>query len=173
MELTLKQARNLEKELRSKGLNKQVIKVRAYDPVIAEQDLRNGVVDLRDQINDVMQLNDIRFDIKNSINEKNMECGVSKLLNDQDAWFQCASILNVLGEADSVERQVTAIKNNLSQTAMVSTFTEDLSEEVNDIKAEISASLSGIRDKLNELNNTVKIELSAEDVGFLKLKGIL
>lgn len=173
MELTLKQARILEKELQSNVIKNQVIKVRAYDHTIAEEDLRNGVSNLRDNINDVITLNDIRFDIKHSINQKNMECGVSKLLNDRDALFQCSSALSVLGKADSVERQISVIKGNPTKTAMVSTFTEELDKDVTLIKMEATESLNEIKNKLNELNNTVKITLSAEDVDFLEHKGIL
>lgn len=173
MEFTLRQARNLESRLRNLSVNDQIIEVRAYDSAVALADILEGVDALSLEIDRKLELNEIRHEIKNLINVKNMECGVSQLLNQRDCLYAKRDILRTLGHSDSVERQVVHISSNPKPYRMASVYTEELEESVDVDLSTIEEELESISSKLNDKNNSETIELSNEDVELLTDNGIL
>lgn len=173
MELTLRQARNLESRLRNLAIDNQVIEIRAYDSAVARTDIEAGVSALDKEVDDKLELNDIRHDIKNLINITNMSCGVSELLNGRDLLYARRDILNTLGSSDDVDRQVNHIGNSSMATRMASVYTGELEEWVEQDLSDIDNQLNEISRKLNELNNSVTIKLDDPDVECLKESKVL
>lgn len=164
MEFTLRQARNLESRLRNLSIDNQIIEIRAYDSEVARTDIEEGVKALDSEIDNKLELNDIRHHIKNEINVKNMECGVSTLLNVRDLLYAKRDILNTLGTSDSVERQVEHISGSPKASRQASVYTEELESGVELDLSDIDAQLNDISRQLNDLNNSVTISLSDGDI---------
>lgn len=173
MELTLRQARNLEIRLRNLSIDNQIIEVRAYDSAVARADILEGVEDLGSEINSKLELNDVRHEIKRLINVKNMECGVSDLLNQRDCLYSKRDILNTLGPSDNVERQISHIRSSPKPRRMVSVYNEELEDSVEQDLADIDHELNEISRELNDKNVTLTIKMSEEDVAILKENGVL
>lgn len=173
MEFTLRQARNLESRLRNLSIENQIVDIRAYDSEVARTDIEEGVKALDAEIDVKLELNEIRHHIKNEINIKNMECGVSFLLNSRDLLYSKRDILNTLSTSDDVDRQVEHISKSPKASRKASVYTKLLEEGVALDLADIDAQLNEISKTLNELNNSVVISLSDEDTETLKGQGLL
>ena len=174
MEFTLRQARNLESRLRNLAIDNQIIEIRSYDSEVARQDIEAGVERLDYEIETKIALNEIRHTIKNLINQVNMDCGVSSLLNKRDELYAKRDILNTLGSSDTVERQLEHISNSAMKPArIVCVYTEEIEDGVDRDLADIDHNLNEISRELNELNNSRVITLCDEDVEELKAFGVL
>ena len=173
MELTLKQARTLEASLRDLPVGNTTVTVRAYDTEVAHADIQAGIANLDNSLSDAIILNEIRHNIKHMINVANMECGVSGLLNYRDELYSKRELLNKLGKHVTVVRQLDFIRENPSESRLVCVYTEGNKEEVDVDHVGIQNELQGVYGEINDLNNSVTVTLSEEDVDFLKLKGKL
>ena len=173
MDFTLRQARNLENRLRNISIDGQVIEVRAYDSEVSRSDIEAGVKKLDEAIDNSLEINEIRHEIKNNINMANMECGVSSLLNTRDMLYAKRDILNTLGQSDDVERQISHISNSPKAVRMACVYTEGMEDQVSEDLADIDHQLNEISKELHTLNNSVTVTLSEDDVELLKEHGYL
>ena len=173
MKFTLRQARNLEIRLRNLEITQHTVQVRAYDGEVAEQDLRKGYADLQQEIYLKIDISDIRHCVKSFINVANMECGVSTLLNQRDSIYARLSLIGNINSSDTIERQLEYMDANPAPTRMACAVGEELLEIVKEIKEDARKELDEISGKLLELNNSVEIELSDEDVDILVEFGVL
>ena len=168
MELTLRQARNLETRLRNLQIKGQLIEVRAYDSSIALKDLSEGISELGKEIDLKIELNAIRHRIKHALNVRNMECGVSATLNKRDSLFSKRELFTSLGSSDSANRQIKFIEENPKDHRMVSAYVNELEYSVQSDIKEINEELAVIAASLADMNNNVTIEISEEDAELLK-----
>lgn len=170
MAFTLRQARNLENRLRNLKIDDQIIEVRAYDVEAAREDIEEGKRSLRGEIDHKIRLNTIRHQIKHAINDKNMECGVSAMLNERDALYEEKRILGTLGREDTTDRQIAIIEAGDDDYHKVSVVRVDMVDDAEDRLFDIDDRLSEIQQELNHLNNTVTIDF---DTTYLTEAGIL
>ena len=173
MEFTLRQARSLESRLRSLTIENQVLSVRAYDGDVARTDILEGIEALKNEIDSKINLNAIRHLIKHLINGRNMECGISKLLNTRDELYSNRDLLNTLSDADDVERQVEYAIAHPAKSRMVCVVVEDIAEEVALDLTDIDYELNEISRELNELNNSITISLDDGDTIFLQENNLI
>ena len=169
-EITLRQARNLEAKLRNLKIEGQIVEIRAYDRDAAEEDINEGKQLLRGDIQHKVKLNDIRHDIKMAINVKNMECGISQMLNYRDALYEEKALLESIGRPDTTERQLKHIETVDSDYVRVNVVRQDMVDDAQDRLDGIQVELSEIQHSLNELNNSVTIPL---DTSYLVEAGLL
>jgi hypothetical protein len=174
MKLTLRAARNLEGKLRGLDIAGRLVKIRAYDAEVAYNDMTSAQDNLGREIGLKVDLTEIRFEIKNMINEANMECGVSDLLNTRDMLNAKRDLLNGLDTSDSLTRQINLIKSSEPEDSKIANvYGKDLEQEVDDMLIEIEDELNEISKKLQLLNNSVTIELDNETVELLTEQGVL
>lgn len=171
MDFTLRQARKLEAGLRNLVVENQIVSVRAYDQDVARDDVDKLVKDLSEEISDKIELNEIRHTIKLLINVKNMECGITELLNTRDSLHTRRDLLNTIGDSDDLERQIEYIRVNPSASRMVNMVTEEIADRIDDELLDIDADLDYISKKLNDLNSTIIITLGDGEVTFLQERG--
>lgn len=165
MELTLQQARNLEKTIESRTLNNVIHEVRSFNEDVIEEDFNKVYEDFIEDVLNHLDLIDIRLTIKNLINEKNMECGVSLLLNERDKAYAEKGLLESLDKyMSSSEAQLTSALKTKEPTYRISGHTEVSDMIFSPIKSEAIKDISNIQTKLNELNTTVTIKICDQDV---------
>lgn len=173
LELTLKQARSLEIELRELKLPPQVTNIRAYDIDLASMDLLSEVQIFNDRLEVLKRLNVIRHHIKGDLNEANMDCGVSCLLNERDELYARRDLLKGLGLSDSAERQLTSIDPTKDVTKLACVYTNEQEELVKEELKNIQLELQNIYSQINDLNNKVTIFLDEDDSRYLIEQGIV
>lgn len=171
MDFTLRQARQLETRLRNLTLEHQIIEVRAYDLDMAREDIEAGVDDLTDEIAYKLKLNEIRHHIKNLINHKNMECGVSDILNSRERITESEKVLDTLGPEDHTTRQLDSIKSSEDDTRKVSVVRGMHTYAASNILDD--SELRRLQDELNNLNNTITITLNSDHTIYLQENGII
>lgn len=175
MELSLQQARNLEKTIESRTFSDKVIKeVRSYNEDVLNDDLEKVCEDfMEDSINHI-DLIDVRFKIKNKINEANMACGVSKLLNDRDTAYAEKSFVDSLDKyvvnGDDQFRQALSHPSDLYH---ISACTKDNFEVLDEIRKDALDDIQKIQHELHVLNSEVTISIDESDVEVLKKFGLV
>lgn len=169
MELALKQARRLDIALRNLTIEGQTTEVRKYDRQTIVSDLDAGGESLSRNIQDVLILNDIRYQIRHLINYANMESGVSELLNERDRLTRDLEIYGKLGRVDSTEDQLRFIGSNFgTDTVRLSVIRQGHRDNIDQEVATAKHRLEEISAELNQLNETAVIELGDDDVAMLK-----
>jgi hypothetical protein len=173
MDISLRRARRLEMALRNITVPNQSVQVRAYDIEVAKLDLEAGVTAVQYSIEDTLDLNDIRFDIRNKINRKNVVCGISDMLNLRDSLHEQRRILESIKAPDDSEVQLKYLRKMNSHTVSLTVIRQEHLEYVKDILRGISRQLDDISDDLNQLNSAEMIPLSDEDLKLLSDKGLI
>lgn len=174
MEFTLRQGRSLEARLRGLTIGNQIIEVRAYDVDVAEDDIQDGIDNLEDEIRHKVALNEIRHIIKDLINRKNMECGVSELLNTRERLYESKRILETLGQVDTTERQLEAIGACDDDSRKVSVVRDYHYDDVcGELYGTIDEDIRELQEKLSTLNNEVTIDLPLDNAVYLQGNGII
>lgn len=172
MKFTLRQARALESRLRNVHLINPVIPVRSYSKASALDDILEGTAALESDVECKLRTTEIRHSIRHMINVKNMECGVSELLNTRDMLNAKRDLLNTLIAPDDAKRQVDAMDTNAA-ISMANIVSEDVSASVGADLDSIGLEMQDISSKLATLNSSVCVELGLEDTVFLQTEGLI
>ena len=173
MEISLRRARRLEMALRGTAVAGQEAMIRAYDTTIARADIEKAVDSLQGHIEDALELNEIRYHIRHQINVKNIECGISAILNNKDLLYDEKRILESIAAPDDTEVQLRYIEaypgTPVHMVAVRSTHYDYVVSQLRDITRQQDE----ISDKLYQLNNDTFIQLEDKDVELLRTKGLL
>lgn len=170
MELTLRKARRIERNINPSILSTVV--VRTYDSNLTLEDLAEGVEATTNSMSDGLTLLDIRHDINFRINQANMQSGVSRLLNRRDCLFKKKDFLSKLPIKDFDEDQLEFCRGRTTDVSLnsVRETHEDLRNNTIRVYDE---ELRGIADELDSINSTQTITLTDTEVTWLKDEGIL
>lgn len=167
MRFTLRQARKLENSIQNVAIHGAITDIRAYDEEIAEADIEFGVDAFEREVRHVVYINEIRHAIRNLINVKNMECGVSDLLNKREALFAELNLLDAIGPADDTERLLRCVVNKPAESKKMSMVRQDMVDWKEDRIDAINENLDDIKSELIRINNSVTIELSEDHYQYL------
>ena len=116
MNISLRRARRLEMALRGVSVSGQVASIRTYDTGIARKDLDSAIDALQGNIEDAVELNEIRYHIRHQINLKNVECGISALLNNKDLLHDEKEHYDyVVGQLRDITQKLNEISDTLYQ----------------------------------------------------------
>lgn len=173
MELTLRQARNVEHRLQNLTIEGETIKVRAYDGTVARTDMESGVSALEQEIGLKLELNDIRHAIKKSINEANMSNGISTLLNLRDSLYCQRDLIASLDEHDDIDRQLSLIDQSPSEYKLVSVYTKELYEHMSEELFNVNRQIAEVSSSISDLNNISSITIDESDAIILQENGII
>lgn len=173
MEISLRRARRLEMALRGISVSGQTAMIRTYDTQIARDDLTKAVDALQSNIEEAIELNEIRYFIINQINTKNKECGISDLLNNKDLLHDEKAILENVMAPDDTEVQLNYLSKFTGKTISMVTVRKEHFNYIVDRLHSINRDLSDISDELYRLNNDTFIQLDEDDTELLKSKGLI
>lgn len=173
MDISLRRARRLEMSLRGLSVRGQTALVRIYDDSVASADLNKAVDAMQSNIDEALVLNELRYHIRNQINIKNLECGISELLNNKDCLYDEKRILESMVAPDDTAAQLKYVRQlsgaNIQLVAVRQNHYDFVIEQLHDI----TRRLDEISDSLATLNNDTHITLDEEDVNLLKANGLL
>tara|TARA_R110002073_G_scaffold309699_3_gene480138 strand:- start:759 stop:1244 length:486 start_codon:yes stop_codon:yes gene_type:complete len=159
--------------LRGVSVSGQVASIRTYDTGIARKDLDSAIDALQGNIEDAVELNEIRYHIRHQINLKNVECGISALLNNKDLLHDEKRILESIVAPDDTEVQLRYLRQIPGDTVQMVVVRKEHYDYVVGQLRDITQKLNEISDTLYQLNNDVSIELDEEDIELLRSKGLL
>lgn len=173
MEMSLKDARVLVGKLGKTDITEQYVEIRSYDVGIAGEDLKEAEDNLLCEIWDNIDTIDLKYDLKFRINEVNMKCGVTSLLNQRDKLNEQLAMLGKLDKCDSHDRQLEVIEDLGKTHATINALNEGVEEVRAKCEADISQRLAEIFSEVGRLNRNNSITLSDREVELLTEGGYL
>lgn len=195
MQLNLRKARKLEAKIAKHVENarlKTEVSIRAKASITeATSQRQEAAVKLVKDLNDLVQLNEVRYSIRSQIANANQGVGINALMTQREQLKAKAQILQKLAQAelavsteelqDILETTAKALDKgetrgygrNTEVTVNISVITEDVRKAVNEeIKATIKG-LEDVEDELAQKNLGAKVTLSDEQVALLKASALV
>jgi hypothetical protein len=184
MELSLRKARKLEKKIEAKlsgfKLTSEVnVRVRAK---LEPEQLIVVENDFKDNVRSMNILNDIRFDIRQKVEDANFHGGICLLMNKREALISRKTLLEQVRIStlnwdllkDTLESKLTSLLSGKDSygdntTVRTSVVTENTKKELFDnVIKDITLQLESIEEELIQKNSGLKVKLGADSVAFLK-----
>lgn len=193
MDLNLRKARKLESKI-SKHLEKAELKtsvnVRIKGTIDeASTSVTKGGATLLADLQTLIKLNEVRFDLRNQIANANQGVGVNALMNQREMLKAKSTVLMKLMNVefapskeqltdllDAKKVQLDKGGESYGRTSVTVDVPVIEEAERNKINAEITSTIKGledVEDQLAQKNLGAKVNLSADSVALLQSNGLL
>ncbi len=193
MQFSLKEARRVERRIENaiNGPLELNSEINIYEDENVGIEVSKARETTLKAVIDTTELIGVRASIRRAIQEANEHSGINahiadreRLLRENTIWTMVINTGSYRQSVFALRKMVTDMQTNRTQTSMSSHYgrndtvpfnavSEDLVEEASRAKYSNQISVDGIDDKLASLNAKTTIEISNNDITFLKEQNII